>query len=153
MGERDKGCIMVDAERWQRHIRPFGNHLHLRKTLHAGKGRARINDGDVIAQQLCDRGKRLADMHGAGDDKPRRRHMHGEEHLAACRLLHAALAAAQMFFEHVLERIARDLGALDQPLRAICDIGDDDRRAARGAFSVEVLEDVELHVVYSTFST
>ena len=83
-----------------------------------GEGGARIDDGHVVAEQLGDRRQRLADVHRAGDDEPRRRHVHGEEDLALRRLLHAALAAADVLLEQVLERIARDVGGLDQPLLA-----------------------------------
>ena len=105
----------------------------------AREGRARIDDGDVVAEELRHRRQRLADMHRAGDDEPRRRHVHGEEDLALRRLLHAALAAADVLFEQVLERVARDVGGLDQPLRAARQIGDDDGGAARGAFGIEGL--------------
>ena len=71
--------------------------------------------------------------------------MHGEEDLALRRLLHAALAAAEMLLEQVLERIARDVGGLDQPLLAARHVGDDDRRATRRALGVQGLEDVEFH--------
>ncbi len=141
--ERDEGRVAVDAERRQRHVRPFGDHLDVGKALDRREGGARIDDGHVVAEQLADRRQRLADMHRAGDDELRRRHVHGEEDLALRRLLHAALAAAEMLLEHVLERIARDVGGLDQPLLAARHVGDDDRRAPRRALGVQGLEDVE----------
>ncbi len=47
--------------------------------------------------------------------------------------------------QHILERIGGDVGRLHQPLRAALDVGDDDRRATRGAFGIEDGEDFELH--------
>ena len=52
-----------------------------------------------------------------------------------------------MRFEHVLQRIGRDLVLRDEPLRAALLIGDDDRCAPRGAFGVEGFEDVEAHAL------
>ncbi len=40
-----------------------------------GEGRARIDDGDVVTEQLPHRRQRLADVHRAGDDELRRRHV------------------------------------------------------------------------------
>ena len=71
--------------------------------------------------------------------------MHGEEHLAGRRLLHAALAAAQMLEQHILERIARGVLAFHQTLPAVLRFGHDQHRAPRGAFGIERGEDVELH--------
>ena len=76
--------------------------------------------------------------------------MHGEEDAALRRLLHAALAHAQVFFQHFFQRIARHIGGLDQPLRAGCHVGDDDRRAPRAAFGIERVQDVEFHATFST---
>src|SRR6267142_7071282 len=81
MGERDKRRVMIDAERRQRFVGPLRDHLDVGKALVGRKRRARIDDDDVIAEELCDRRQRLADMHRAGDHKPWRRHMHGEKDL------------------------------------------------------------------------
>jgi hypothetical protein len=69
----------------------------------------------------------------------------GEEDLARRRLLHPALAAAQVLLDDVFQRIARDVSRLHQPLLAAGNVGDHDRGAARGAFGVEGFEDVEFH--------
>jgi len=84
-------------------------------------------------------------MHGTRDDELRWRHMHGEKDIAVRRLLHAALAAAEMLFQHRLERIAGDIGSLDQALFAGCRVGDDDRRTPRGAFGIQSRERVDFH--------
>ena len=110
-----------------------------------GKGGARIDDGHVVAEQLGDRRERLADMHGAGDDELRRRNVDGEEDPAPGRFLHSALAAANPFLDQVFERVARDVGRLDQPLLAAGDIGDHDRGAPRRAFGVQCAKDVDFH--------
>ena len=146
VGERDEGGVAVDAERRQRHVRPFRDHLHVGKALDRRKRGARIDDGHVIAQKARDRRQRLADMHGAGDDELRGRNVHGEEHLSLRRLLHAALAAADVLFDELLERIAGDVGRLDQPLLAARHVGDDDGRAPRRPLRVEGFENIELHV-------
>ncbi len=51
VGERDEGGVAVDAERRQRHVRPFGDHLHVGKALGRGEGGARIDDGHVVAEK------------------------------------------------------------------------------------------------------
>ena len=145
VGERDEGRVAVDAERRQRDVRPLRDHLDVGKALMARKGGARIDDGHVIAEQLRDRRQRLADVHRAGDDEPRRRHVDGEKHPALRGLLHPALAAAQMRFEHLAQRIGGDVRRADEALGAGRDVGDDDRRAAGGAFGIERVEDVETH--------
>jgi hypothetical protein len=55
VGERDESRIVVDAERRQRHVRPFGDHLHVGEAFDRRKCGARIDDGDVITEQLGDR--------------------------------------------------------------------------------------------------
>ena len=142
VGERDKCGVTVDAERRQRLVRPFGDDFDVRKTLGRRKCGARIDDGDVIVQQLCDRCERLADVHGAGDDELRRRHVHSKEHASLRGLLHAAPSAAQALGKLRFERIFANIGGLHQPLLAGGGIGDDDRRAARGALGVEGGEEV-----------
>ena len=105
------------------------------KALRAGKRRARIDDGHVIAEQLRHRRQRLADVHRADDDELRRRHVHGEEQLA-CRRSRSMplLPMRRLLVQHVVQRIGRDVGGLDQPLLAAVGIGDDDdRRGARRA--------------------
>ncbi len=146
VGERHEGRVVVDAERRQRHVRPFGDHLDVGEALDRGEGGAGIDDGDVVAEQPADRRQRLADMHRAGDHELRRRDVHGEEDLALRRLLHAALAAADMLLDERLERIARHVRGLHQPLRAARHVGDDHRRAPRRALGVQRPENVELHV-------
>src|SRR5262249_30083581 len=146
VGERDEGGIAIDAERRQRDIGPLRDHLHVGKTLDRGKGRARIDDGHIVAEKPRDRGERLADVHGASDNELRRRNVHGEEDLACRGLRHAALATADVLFDYVLQRIARHVRGLDQPLLAARHIGDHDRGATRHAFGVEGSKDVEFHV-------
>jgi hypothetical protein len=105
VGQRDERRVAVDAERRKRRVRPFRDDLHIRKTFNRGKGRARIDNGDVVAEQLTDRRQRLADMHRAGDDEARRRHIDGQENAPFRRVLHAAFAHAQPLVQHVLQRI------------------------------------------------
>ena len=47
--------------------------------------------------------------------------------------------------EHGFQRILGDIGGLDEALLAAGDVGDDDRRAARGAFGIEGSENVQFH--------
>ena len=111
-----------------------------------GEGGARIDDGHVVAEQLPDRRQRLADVHRAGDDELRRRHVHGEEDRALRRFLHAAFGHAQALVEQRRRSGSlRDVGRLHQPLLAALHVGDDDDRAPRRAFGVERMQDVEFH--------
>ena len=55
-----------------------------------------------------------------------------------------------MFVQQVGERIATNVGLLDQPLLAARHVGDDDNGAPRGALGVECLEDLELHCCTSS---
>src|SRR5262245_40259182 len=164
VGECHEGGVAIDAERRQRGVRPLGDHLHVGEALRAGERRARIDDGDVVADHARDRRQRLADMDRAGDDQTRRRHVHGEEHAALRRLGHAALAGPQPLPEHLLQRIAVDRVGRHQPLVAARHVGDHDGGASRRAFGIEMTKDFELHdnlwpvsgdapCIYSTFST
>src|SRR5215470_430791 len=84
-------------------------------------------------------------MDRSGDNEPRRWHMDGEKYLALRRLRHAALAAAQARFEHVLQRIASDGGCLDEALRPARFLGDENDGAPRGAFGIKGFQNVQLH--------
>src|SRR5690606_34005013 len=97
----------------------------------------RIDDGDVVVEHPRQRRQRLADMHRADHDEPRRRRVHVAEQLFAADLDGAALARAQLRLQHLVQRIAGDVGGLDQALVAAGDVGDADRRAARGALGIE----------------
>src|SRR5262249_59483265 len=68
------------------------------------------------------------------------------------RLRHPALAASDVFFDDVFERIGRDVGGLDQALFAARHIGDDHRSAASAAFSVQRFKNLELHDVVAPIS-
>src|SRR5262245_43640069 len=144
--ERDKSRVVIDAERRQCFVRPLRDHLDVGEALVGRECGARIDDNDVIAQNLGDRRQGLADMHRTRDDQPRRRHVHGEKDLALRRFLHTALAAAHVLFEQVFQRIARDIGTLDQTLLAARHVGDHDCRAPGRALGIERFENVELHV-------
>ena len=61
------------------------------------------------------------------------------------RLHHAAVAAPNVLLDDVFERIARDLGHLDQALLAARHVGDDDGGTTRRALGIERSEDLELH--------
>src|SRR5262245_23282098 len=79
VGQRNERRVAVDTERRQRHLRPFRDDLHIRKTFNRGKGRARIDNGDVVTKQLADRSQRLADMYRAADDQGGRTHIGGQK--------------------------------------------------------------------------
>ena len=110
VGERDESSVVVDIERRQRLVRPFGDHFHVRKTLGRREGGTRIDDNYVVAEELGDRRQRLADVDGANDDELCGRHINREEDAALRRLFHAALAAAQMLGQHGPQRILGDVG-------------------------------------------
>ncbi len=93
---RDERRVMIDVERRQRDIRPFGDQRHVGKALGTGERRARIDHRDVIVKRTRQRRQRLADMDRADDDQPRGRRMDVEEQLLAAALDHAALAHAQL---------------------------------------------------------
>src|SRR5262245_28406696 len=143
--ERDERRVVIDAQRRQRFVRPLRDHLDVRKALVGRERGARIDDDHIVAQNLGDRRQRLADMDGAGDHKPRRRHVHGEKDFALRRFFHAALAAADVLLEQVFQRIARDIGALDQTLLAARNVSDHNRGAPRRPLGVERFENLELH--------
>ena len=46
-----------------------------------------------------------------------------------------------MRLEHILQRVGRNLVLRDEALRAALLVGDDDRRAPRAAFGVELCDD------------
>ena len=81
----------------------------------------------------------------------RRRHVDGQEDAPLRRFFHAALGHAEALFDQVAQRILGHVGGLDQPLRAACHVGDEHHRAARFAFGIERVQDVEFHL--ATFST
>ena len=103
VGERNEGRVVIDTKRGQCHIRPFCDDLHIGKSLDRGESSARIDNGHVITKQLPDGRQRLADMHRAGDYKPRRWHIDGKEKAPLRCLLHAALGHAQAFFQRVFQ--------------------------------------------------
>src|SRR4029077_7388508 len=129
----------------QRLVGPFGDHLAVGKAFDRGERGARIDDGDVLAENVANLRQRLADMHRAGDDELRRRHVDGEKDAAFGGVYHAALAGAQVVGEHGTQRILGDVGGFDQALLAARHIGDDDGGAAGFAFGVKRGEDVEFH--------
>jgi hypothetical protein len=94
MRHRDKGRVAIDVERRQRDVGPFRDQRHVGKTLGARERRARIDDGDVIAQRPRHRRQRLADMDRADNDHPGGRRVDVEEQLLAGDLDVAALAHA-----------------------------------------------------------
>ena len=97
VGQRHKRGIVVNAERRQRHVRPLCDHFHIRKPFDRRKSRPRIDNGDVITQQLPDGRQRLADVHSTGNDKPRRWHVNGQEKPSLRRLFHAAFGQRRRF--------------------------------------------------------
>jgi hypothetical protein len=56
----------------------------------------------------------------------------------------------RMRFSIRSQRIARDIGGLDQTLLAARDISDDDHRAPHGAFGIERMQDIEFQLTFST---
>ena len=145
VGERDESGVTVDAERRQRLVGPFSDDFHVRESFRRGECHARIDDGHVVAEKLCDRRQCLADVHGAGNDELRRRHIHGEENASLRGLLHAASSAAQALGKQCFQRILADIAGLHQPLLAGGDISDNDRCAARGPLGIQGGEKIELH--------
>ena len=97
MRHRDERGVVIDIERRQRHVGPFGDQRHVRKSLGAGKGGARIDHRHVVIQRARQRRQRLADMNRADDDEPRGRRIDVEKQFFAVGLDHAALAHAQLF--------------------------------------------------------
>ena len=142
MGERHKSRVVIDIERRQRRVRPFGDHFHVRKTLGRREGGARIDDGHVVAEKLGDRRQRLADVDGADGDELGGRHINREEDAALRGLFHSAFAAAQMLGKDGAQRILGDVCGFDETLFAAFNIGDDNDGAARGAFGVEGGEEI-----------
>ena len=93
---RDERRVVIDVERRQRDVGPFGDQRHIRKSLGAGKGGARIHHRHVIVQRARQRRQRLADMDRADDDELCGRRIDIEEQLLAAGLDRAALAHAQL---------------------------------------------------------
>ena len=145
VGERNERRVVVDVQRRQRLVGPLRNHLHVGEALDRSERRARIDDGHVIAEQSSDRRQRLADVHRAGDDELRRRHIDGEENAALRGFRPCRSAGAQTFGEDRPQRILGNVGGFDQALRAARHIGDDDRSAARRAFGVKGFKKFEFH--------
>ena len=114
VGQRDEGGVAVDVERRQRLVRPFGDHLDVGKALGRGKRGARIDDRHVVAEELADRRQRLADMDGADDDEPRRRHIDGEEDPALAVSSMPLLPVRRCSASTARSGSLRDVGGLDQ---------------------------------------
>ena len=96
MGHRDERGVMIDIERRQRHVGPFGDQRDVGKPLGAGKRGARIHHRHVVVQRARQRRQRLADMNRADDDEARGRRIDVEKQFLAAGLDHAALAHAQL---------------------------------------------------------
>jgi hypothetical protein len=96
MRDGNERRVVIDVERRQRHVGPFGDQRHVRKTLGAGKGRARIDHRHIVIERACQRCQRLADMDRADDHEARGRRVDVEEQLFAAALDHAALAHAEL---------------------------------------------------------
>jgi len=82
-------------------------------------------------------------MHRADDEEPRRRNGYGEEGAAVVE--HAGAPRAQPPLQLGRKRILLDGVPLDEALRPVCGVGDEDRGAALTARGVELLKNVELH--------
>ena len=151
--ERNKGGVVVDAERRQRDVRPLRNHFDIGKSFDRSKCGARIDDGHVIAEQLPERRQRLADMDRAGYDQPRRRHVDGEENSALRRFFHAAFGHAQALFEGL---VAADLLRLPAAFTSRCSplatsvTSTAARRAARSALSACRMSSFTPQLTFST---
>ena len=145
VGQRQQGGVAVEPERGS------ASSGHSAQTGTSGKrsGVAKAVRGSTIVmskpESLRHRRERLADVHRAGDDDCDGRHLHGEEDLAPAGLDHAALARAEPLVEQVGQRVGGSLGFAHEALLARRDVGDEDRRAPRGALGVELGEEVEAH--------
>src|SRR5260370_8324608 len=91
-------------------------------------------------------------MNRADDDEPGGRRVDVEKQFFAAGLAHAALAHPQLLCEIGAQRVAGDVGGLDQPLLAIGGIGDHDHRPPRGALGIDLCPCFKLHN-RPTFST
>src|SRR5438270_4528950 len=152
MGQRHECRVVINIQRRQRHIWPFSDQRHVRKPLGAGKGGSRIHHRDIIVQRTRQRRQRLADMNRADDYKLRGRCIDVEEQLFAGGFDHAAFAHPQLLGKFAAQWFGSDIGGLDQPLLAAGDIRNDDRRPARSALQIELMQSLRLHG-YPTFST
>src|SRR5579872_7633878 len=92
-------------------------------------------------------------MDGADNHHPRGRGMNVEEQFLATDLDRCALAHAKLLRQLRVQGITGKVGRLDQALFAAFRIGHDDDGPPRGAFGVELMEGLELHDYYPTFST
>ena len=93
---RDERRVVIDIERRQRHVGPFGDQRHVGKAFGAREGRARIDHRHVVVERARHRRQRLADMDRADDHEARGRRVDVEEQLLAAALDHAALAHAEL---------------------------------------------------------
>ena len=152
MRQRHECGVVIDIERRQRDVGPFGDQRHIRKALRAGKRRARIDHRHVIAERARQRRQRLADVDRADDHHARGRRIDVEKQLLATGLDHCALAHAQLLGQLGTQRIGGEIPGLDQPLFAIGGVGHDNYRPPRGALDVEFPQRLKLHG-YPTFST
>ncbi len=96
MRDGDERGVVIDVERRQRHVRPFGDQRHVGKALGTGKGGARVHHRHVVIERTGQRRQRLADMDRADDHEARGRRVDIEEQFLAAALDRAALAHAEL---------------------------------------------------------
>ncbi|MGY4404719.1 hypothetical protein ACVIYL_005522 [Bradyrhizobium sp. USDA 3315] len=96
MRHRDEGGVVIDVERRQRDVGPFGDQRHVGEALRARKRGARIDHRDVIVERARQRRQRLADMDRADDHELCGRRVDVEEQLLGPDLDIAALAHPQL---------------------------------------------------------
>ena len=82
MGQGHDGGAGIRAGGGHRHIGPILDDAFTRKPRLCGKGRARVDDLDIIARQSRHRQQRLRDMHGPDHQQPQGRVVDSDEFIA-----------------------------------------------------------------------
>ena len=146
MGQQRHGGKSVQAEPRQHVVGPFGEQPRFRKTLGAGKGRARVDDRDVEARCGRHRRERLGNVDGTDQKQADRRHVDGDEQVAALAADDGALAEPQAFADLLGEGIGGECVPRHDTQAPALEIAHQSHRPPRGPCRIQDGEIREFHV-------
>src|SRR6185437_6129062 len=155
VGQGDDGSAAIELQCRQGIVRPLGRERDVGEALVAGKGGARIDDGDEVSRDCRHARQRLGDMHGADDDaaQPRIEHLDEDRPVGALDSRAAILVhrlADGCESRRVEHEIAYNLGSFDQALTTALEVRRQDGAAPSAACREGFFEQRQLHSTRST---